>query len=146
MSAKNFGYLALLPLVTYRMNPTSFLSSGFWGPRSPHPLWTSYMEAPKVSTRLIFGQGPVHTPVGNPEGVTRKLLLRVEELVEETDMLHEITADRPHQVVEIIRAISVRLRDPEADVVYAWGLLTHRLKVRNLDLYSEGKRSALKMI
>ena len=79
------------------------------------------------NTRLLFGQGLVHAPVGDPERVTRELLLRVEELVKETDLLHEVAADRPHQVVEVVRAVSVRLRDPEADVVDARGLLTHWL-------------------
>ena len=80
--------------------------------------------------RLIFGQWLVHAPVGNPERVTRQLLLRVDELVKEIDLLHEVAADGPHQVVEVVRAISVRLLDPEADIIDARGLLTHRLTNR----------------
>ena len=80
--------------------------------------------------RLIFGQWLIHAPVGNPERVTRQLLLRVDELVKEIDLLHEVTADGPHQVVEVVRAISVRLLDPEADIIDARGLLTHRLTNR----------------
>ena len=45
---KIFGLFDPPPLVTVTNQLILFLSSAFWVPPSPHPLWTSYMEAPYV--------------------------------------------------------------------------------------------------
>ena len=85
--------------------------------KQTHSMTRFASFADQKCTHLIFGHGPVHAPVGDPERVAGELLLRVEELVEEADLLHEVSADRAHQVVEVVGAVPVRLRDPEADVV-----------------------------
>ena len=43
---KNLGFFTPFPLVRYINQLILFLSSAFRGPPSPHPLRTSYMEAP----------------------------------------------------------------------------------------------------
>ena len=45
-SAKVSDFFTQFPLVTVTNQLILFLSSAFWGPPSPHPLWTSYTEAP----------------------------------------------------------------------------------------------------
>ena len=45
-SAKSSDFLTPSPLVVDRNQLILFLSSAFWDPLYPHPLRTSYMEAP----------------------------------------------------------------------------------------------------
>ena len=47
MTSAKFSYFFIpIPLVTVTNQMILFLLSAFWGPPSPHPLWTSCMEAP----------------------------------------------------------------------------------------------------
>ena len=53
---KNLGFFTPFPLVMYINQLILFLSSAFRGPPSPHPLRTSYMEAPKDDVRWTTGR------------------------------------------------------------------------------------------
>lgn len=55
------------------------------------------------------------------------LLLWMSELVLQCDLLHQISSDAAHQIVEVVLRIACS-RQPEGDVVEEWWVFTEGLK------------------
>lgn len=55
------------------------------------------------------------------------LLLWMSELVLQCDLLHQISSDAAHQIVEVVLCIACS-RQPEGDVVEEWWVFTEGLR------------------
>ena len=83
---KTFVFFTPSPLVTVTIQLILFLSSAFWGPPSPHPLRTSFMEAhlekKPSSSKLLDSYFTLKHILGNtPQMITYRLIAGLKILV-----------------------------------------------------------------